>query len=73
MTSDFTPDHSEPYITLTDFLKYHNLVGSGGEAKMVIQDGHVQVNGEVESRRRRKLHAGDIVVFMDEEMTVAID
>ena len=73
MTGDFTPDLTEAYITLTDFLKYHSLVGSGGEAKMVIQDGHVQVNGEVETRRRRKLHAGDIVSVMGEEMTVAID
>ena len=38
-------------------------VGSGGEAKVVIQGGDVRVNGETETRRRKKLHSGDVVEF----------
>ena len=49
------------YITLDSFLKLANLVMSGGEAKLLIQDGAVQVNGEVDYRRGRKLYRGDRV------------
>lgn len=47
--------------TLGQALKLGNVVGSGGEAKVLIQDGEVTVNGEVETRRGRKLEAGDVV------------
>jgi ribosome-associated protein len=49
------------YIKLDSFLKAVNAVGSGGEAKVAIQDGLVRVNGEVETRRGRKLRPGDTV------------
>src|SRR4028119_108107 len=49
----------EPAITLGQALKASDLVGSGGEAKVLIQAGEVLVNGEVETRRGRKLAAGD--------------
>lgn len=49
------------YIKLDSFLKAVNAVGSGGEAKMAIQDGFVSVNGELEIRRGRKLRPGDTV------------
>lgn len=49
------------YIKLDSFLKLANLVMSGGEAKIVIQEGQVKVNGEVESRRGRKLYPGDTI------------
>lgn len=49
------------YITLDALLKATGLVGSGGEAKMLIADGAVRVNGEVETRRGRKLRPGDSV------------
>ena len=48
-------------IRLGQFLKLANLVESGAEAKPVIADGSVTVNGEVESRRGRQLERGDIV------------
>lgn len=48
-------------IDLQDWLKLHQWVDSGGQAKAVIQGGEVRVNGEVETRRRRKLHPGDTV------------
>jgi ribosome-associated protein len=54
-------------IRLDQFLKLANLVGSGGEAKLLIRDGLVQVNGEVEIRRGRKLQAGDEVCLDDAE------
>jgi ribosome-associated protein len=49
------------YIKLDSFLKMVNAVSSGGEAKMLIADGNVQVNGSVELRRGRKLYPGDLV------------
>jgi ribosome-associated protein len=51
------------YIKLDSLLKAENVVASGGEAKMVITDGLVTVNGEVELRRGRKLRPGDRVGF----------
>lgn len=50
----------DDYIKLGQALKLAGLVGSGVEAKMLIQDGLVTVNGEVDVRRGRKLVAGDI-------------
>ncbi len=58
------------YIKLDSFLKAVNAVGSGGEAKLVIADGLVQVNGAVELRRGRKLHPGDRVTIDGEEFSV---
>ncbi len=52
-------------IQLDQFLKVQNLVSSGGEAKMLIADGQVKVNGEVELRRGRKLQQGDVVQVAD--------
>ena len=49
------------YIKLDSFLKLANLVMSGGEAKLLIQDGQVKVNGQIENRRGRKLYPGDQV------------
>lgn len=61
-------------IRLDQFLKLSNLVGSGGEAKILIQDGLVRVNGEVEQRRGRKLQAGDKVSLDDSDpVTVGDD
>ena len=58
-------------ITLGQALKASNLVGSGGEAKVLIQGGEVRVNGEVETRRGRKLQKGDVVeVGYDERLEV---
>lgn len=51
------------YITLGQFLKYVNAVDSGAVAKMVILDGQVLVNGEVEVRRGKKLYKNDQISF----------
>lgn len=58
------------YIKLDSFLKGVNAVGSGGEAKLLIADGQVAVNGEVELRRGRKLHPGDRVELGGHEFRV---
>ena len=49
------------HIRLDQLLKLADLVSGGGEAKVRIQSGEVSVNGEVETRRGRKLRAGDVV------------
>ena len=58
-------------ITLGQFLKAASLVGSGGEAKMLIADGMVRVNGEVELRRGHKLQPGDVVQVQGASAQVA--
>lgn len=50
-------------IRLGQFLKFSGLLDSGGDAKEVIIDGYVEVNGETERRRGRQLHDGDLVEF----------
>ena len=51
------------FIKLQDLLKLANLVGTGGEAKIVIQNGDVLVNGEVCTMRGKKIRPGDMVAF----------
>lgn len=53
----------EDYIKLGQALKAAGLVESGVEAKMVIQDGLVRVNGDLEKRRGKKLVAGDVAEY----------
>lgn len=60
----------EDYIKLGQALKAAELVESGVEAKEVIVDGQVKVNGETDTRRGRKLYAGDIVTFNGEEVKI---
>ena len=60
-----------PHIRLDHCIKLANVVETGGQAKLMIQSGYVLVNGEVETRRRRKLVEGDIVEFDGEELEVA--
>lgn len=60
-------------IPLDKFLKLAGVVGTGGEAKLQIQGGAVQVNGETETRRGRKLKVGDIVEFAGESFSVEFE
>ncbi len=55
-------------MKLDQFLKWKNLVSSGGEAKIIIKSGSVQVNGVIETRRGRKLIKGDKVIFLKNEL-----
>jgi ribosome-associated protein len=58
------------FIKLQDLLKFANLVETGGEAKECIQDGQVQVNGEVCTMRGKKIRPGDNVFFDGQHLTV---
>ena len=55
-------------VELYKILKFEGLVDSGGRAKTVIADGLVTVNGDVETRKRRKIVNGDIVNFAQEQL-----
>lgn len=48
-------------LRLDQFLKLNSVAETGGRAKLMIQNGEVKVNGETETRRRRKLSVGDVV------------
>jgi len=58
------------FIKLDALLKFEHLVMSGGEAKIVIQEGQVLVNGEVCTMRGKKIRSGDVVSFAGEEMRI---
>lgn len=60
----------EDYIKLGQALKAANLVSSGVEAKDVINEGLVKVNGETETRRGKKLYDGDIAEFNGEQIKI---
>lgn len=61
---------STEFIKLDALLKFTSLVGSGGEAKSLIQDGQVLVNGEVCTMRGKKIRPGDKVSLGGNEVTV---
>lgn len=71
MSEEFgAPDDS---ITLNDVLKLSGLAPTGGQAKQLIQSGQVTVNGETETRRKRKLREGDVVRVGEEEFVLELD
>lgn len=61
--------HTE-YIKLDDLLKFAGILGSGGQAKAVILDGLVKVDGEVCTMRGKKLRGGEIVEFQEFKIKV---
>ena len=60
----------DEFIKLGQALKAAGFVESGVEAKDVIQDGFVSVNGEIDTRRGRKLYDGDVVIFEGKEIKI---
>lgn len=58
------------FIALNDLLKVLHLVGTGGEANIRITSGEIQVNGLVETQKRKKLRAGDVVEFQGKRIRV---
>ena len=60
------------YIKLESALKLANAVGSGGEAKALIQDGQASVNGEICTMRGKKLYPGDKFSFMGVDYVISI-
>ena len=59
-------------IELAQFIKFAGLAATGGDAKNAIVDGHVLVNGEVETRKGKKLVEGDEVTIKNETIVVAL-
>ena len=57
-------------VELYKILKYNSMVSSGGEAKHVIAEGLVSVNGKIETRKRKKIVSGDVVTFGEESIRV---
>ena len=60
----------DEFIKLGQALKLAGVVEDGVEAKYAIQDGLVKVNGEVDTRRGRKVYVGDVISFEDQEIRV---
>jgi ribosome-associated protein len=65
-TIQLTKEPAELY----KILKFEGVVNTGGQAKMVISDGQVTVNGEFETRKRRKIVDGDTIEYAGETMVV---
>lgn len=63
--------NKEP-VELYKILKFEGMVGSGAEAKIVVASGLVTVNGVIETRKRKKIVSGDIIVFHNEKMRVQL-
>jgi len=63
---------SEP-VELHKILKFEGMVPSGGVAKMAIESGDVLVNGEVETRKRKKMMAGDVIEFNGEVIRLCLE
>ena len=61
------------YIKLQDLMKLANLVSTGGEAKLAVQEGDVTVNGQVCTMRGKKIRPGDVVGYNGQELTVAYE
>ncbi len=61
------------YIPLNQFLKLLNLAESGGDANQVIVSGQVMVNGKTEFQKRKKLFAGDKVIFRGQEISIVAE
>jgi ribosome-associated protein len=69
MMKEFDLDGHE-FIELNKLLKLMKMVGSGGEANGRIENSEVMVNGVVETRKRNKLRAGDIVLFQESSVLI---
>ena len=59
-------------IELCKILKFESMVSSGGEAKSVIAEGQVLVNGKIETRKRKKIVSGDVVEFGKEKIRIQL-
>lgn len=72
LSDDDSPEiNNTPLIDLQTFLKVTKSVQSGGDAKSVIQGGICVLNGEIETRRAKKLYTGDVVTFNQKTMDVS--
>lgn len=60
-------------VELYKLLKFEGLVATGGEAKMVIDEGYVAVNGQLEMRKRRKMLGGDVFTFDGQDYLLELE
>ncbi len=67
---EITFNLSEDFIPLSSLLKALNIVSSGGQAKIMIDDGMVQVNGVTEYQKRKKIRKGDTVLISNEKIWI---
>ena len=65
-------DITKEPVELYKILKFEGLVTSGGEAKLLIGDGQVTVNGEIETRRRKKIVDADVIEFRGEKLRMRL-
>jgi len=70
MTNNIDITLTQSPTELYKILKFEGLVASGAEAKQAIADGLVKVNGQTETRKRKKIVSGDIVSFVDNILTI---
>lgn len=63
--------NKEP-VELYKILKFEGMTSSGGEAKLVIEQGLVKVNGKVETRKRKKIVSGDIIEFNHDKIHIQL-
>jgi ribosome-associated protein len=61
----------EEYIELNKILKLKQIAQTGGHAKILIEDGEIKVNGEVEFRKRKKMRVGDYIEFENVKITIS--
>ncbi len=59
-------------VELYKILKFEGMVNSGGQAKSVIEDGLVKLNGTVETQKRKKIMSGDVISLWDETIKVRL-
>ena len=69
-SSKIITELKEEFVELYKILKFEGLADSGGMAKQVIADGQVTVNGEVETRKRKKISPGDRIEFSGQSIEV---
>ena len=82
MSENEIATEEEVYATLVEInkeptelykiLKFENIVSGGGEAKQVISEGYVYLNGEVETRKRKKVYSGDLIYFNEQYLQVVL-
>lgn len=82
MSEQIPEQQEEIYATLVEIreeptalykiLKIANLVAGGGEAKLAIAEGYVSVNGDVETQKRKKIYAGDLIYFNEQYLQIAL-
>lgn len=71
MTQTTTVVLTQSPVELFKILKFEGIASSGAEAKMIIEQGLVSVNGETETRKRRKIVGGDIIQLDDITLTIS--